>query len=53
MAQPSGEHGGQTLTAKVNARTHVDGCVDTNVIARRFATNFMKVYSCNNQQRAQ
>ena len=46
----------QTWGSKFDSKgkcTQVDGCVDTNVIASRFATNFMKVYSCNNPQRAQ
>ena len=32
--------------------TEVDGCVEANVIAGKFAQHFKKSYSCNNHDQA-
>jgi len=32
--------------------TEVDGCVEANVIAGKFAQHFEKSYSCNNHDQA-
>ena len=40
-----GNAGNQNLTLEINAE--VDGCVDVDAIAEKFATYFEKCYSCN------
>ena len=37
---------------KGNSNVEVDGCVDNNVVADKFADHFAKAYSCNNATRA-
>ena len=43
---------GSLNLSKPKKYTEVDGCVEANIIAGKFAQHFEKSYSCNNQNRA-
>ena len=42
----------QSKSEQTKKYTQVDGCVEANIIAGKFAKHFEKSYSCNNQDRA-
>ena len=42
----------QSKFEKTKKYTEVDGCVEANVIAGKFAQHFEKSYSCNNHDQA-